>query len=55
LDVFQSLAAQCSKDRAQEFRRLEKATQLEISRLQKNQARSLVGAGGVGFPRPGNL
>ena len=34
---------------------LEKATQHEVTRLQKNQARSLVGAGGVGFPRLGNL
>jgi hypothetical protein len=30
LEVFQSLAAKCSKDRAQEFRTLEKATQVEI-------------------------
>jgi len=55
LEVLQSLAAKCSKDRAQEFRPLAEATQLEISGLQKNQARSLVGAGGVGFPRPGHL
>jgi hypothetical protein len=49
LELFQSLAAECSKDRAQEFCSLEKGTWFEISRLQKNQARSLVGAGGTGL------
>jgi hypothetical protein len=40
LDVFQSLAAKGSKNRAQEFCALAKATRLEISLLQKNQTRS---------------
>ena len=38
LEVLQPHAGKGSKGRAQEFRPLEKATRLEIPRLQKNQA-----------------